>query len=133
MQDSDELKQDYTDLAPETILSAVETLGYETSGQMLALNSYENRVYRCGLEEGGAIIAKFYRPLRWSDEAIHEEHLFSQELVEQEIPVVAPIIKDGQTLFAYQGYRFALFPLRGGRWPDLEVVLRCLSTVIRSK
>ncbi len=120
MQKSDVLKQDYTDLAPETILSAVEDLGYETNGQMLALNSYENRVYRCGLEKGGAIIAKFYRPLRWSDEAIHEEHQFSQQLVDEEIPVVAPIVKDGETLFAYEGYRFAVFPLRGGRWPDLE-------------
>ena len=120
MQKSDVLKQDYTDLTPETILSAVEDLGYETSGQMLALNSYENRVYRCGLEKGGAIIAKFYRPLRWSDEAIQEEHQFTQQLVEQEIPVVAPIMKEGETLFEYEGYRFSVFPLRGGRWPDLE-------------
>ena len=114
------LKQDYTELTPETILSAVDILGYETSGRMLALNSYENRVYRCELESGGAVIAKFYRPLRWSDDAIHEEHLFSQQLVEQEIPVVAPIVKDGETLFEFQGYRFSIFPLRGGRWPDLE-------------
>ena len=114
------MKQDYTELKPETILSAVETLGYETSGRMLALNSYENRVYRCELEEGGAIITKFYRPLRWSDEAIHEEHEFSQQLVEQEIPVVAPISKGSETLFEYQGFRFSIFPLRGGRWPDLE-------------
>jgi len=114
------VKQDYTELKPETILSAVETLGYETSGRMLALNSYENRVYRCELEEGGAIITKFYRPLRWSNEAIHEEHLFSQQLVEQEIPVIAPISKGGETLFEHQGFRFSIFPLRGGRWPDLE-------------
>ncbi len=114
------MKQDYTELKPETILSAVETLGYETSGRMLALNSYENRVYRCELEEGGAIITKFYRPLRWSDEAIHEEHAFSQQLVEQEIPVVAPISKGGETLFEHQDFRFSIFPLRGGRWPDLE-------------
>lgn len=114
------MKQDYTELTPETILSAVETLGYETSGRMLALNSYENRVYRCELEEGGAIITKFYRPLRWSTEAIHEEHDFAQQLVEQEIPVVAPVSKEGETLFEYDGFRFAVFPLRGGRWPDLE-------------
>jgi Ser/Thr protein kinase RdoA (MazF antagonist) len=114
------LKQDYTDLTPETILAAVESLGYETSGRMLALNSYENRVYRCELEQGGAIITKFYRPGRWSDKALREEHQFSLDLVGQEIPVVAPIIKSEQTKFEYEGYRFSIFPLRGGRWPDLE-------------
>ena len=120
MKSSDLLQPDYTELTPETILAAVESLGYESSGRFLALNSYENRVYRCDLEEGGGIIAKFYRPGRWSDQAIHEEHAFAQELVEQEIPVVAPIVKDAVSLFRHQGYRFALYPLRGGRWPDLE-------------
>ena len=120
MKSSDLLQSDYTELTPETILAAVESLGYETSGRFLALNSYENRVYRCDLEEGGGIIAKFYRPGRWSDQAIHEEHAFAQELVEQEIPVVAPIVKDSVSLFRHQGYRFTLYPLRGGRWPDLE-------------
>ncbi len=88
-----DLKQDYTDLTPETILSAVESLGHETSGRLLALNSYENRVYRCGLEDGNALVAKFYHPDRWSNQASAEEHKFAMELVEQEIPVVAPIIK----------------------------------------
>ena len=114
------MKQDYTELTPETILDAIESLGYQTSGRQLALNSYENRVYRCELEEGGAVIAKFYRPNRWSDAAINEEHQFSFELVEQEIPVVAPIVMDGVSLFEFDGFRFSLFPLRGGRWPDLE-------------
>lgn len=117
---TDELKQDYTDLMPETILSAVESVGYETSGRMLALNSYENRVYRCEQENGVAVVAKFYRPGRWSDEAIGEEHQFAFELLEQEIPVVAPILIDGVSLFEHQGYRFSVYPLRGGRWPDLE-------------
>lgn len=117
---NEQLKHDYTDLTPETILSAVESLGYEASGRLLALNSYENRVYRCELENGGAIIAKFYRPNRWSDEAIDEEHQFALELLETEIPVVAPIIIDGDSLFRHQGYRFSVYPLRGGRWPDLE-------------
>ncbi len=116
----DLLKQDYTALMPETILAAIESLGYETSGRMLALNSYENRVYRCELEEGDALVAKFYRPGRWSNEAIGEEHKFALELVEQEIPVVAPILKDGVSLFEHAGYRFSIYPLRGGRWPDLE-------------
>jgi len=120
MKSSDLLQPDYTELTPETILAAVESLGYESSGRFLALNSYENRVYRCDLEEGGGIIAKFYRPGRWSDQAIHEEHAFAQELVEQEIPVVAPIVKDSVSLFRHQGYRFTVYPLRGGRWPDLE-------------
>ena len=115
-----ELKQDYTDLTPEVILAAVESLAYQTSGRMLALNSYENRVYRCELEQGGAIIAKFYRPGRWSDEALAEEHQFARELLEREIPVVAPIVIEDKSLFRYAGYRFALYPLRGGRWPDLE-------------
>ena len=116
----DDLKQDYTDLTPDAILSAVESLGYESSGRMLALNSYENRVYRCEMEDGKAIVAKFYRPQRWSDEAIAEEHQFALELIESEIPVVAPIIIEGDSLFRYQGYRFSVYPLRGGRWPDLE-------------
>lgn len=120
MKSNNLLQPDYTELTPETILAAVESLGYETSGRFLALNSYENRVYRCDLEEGGGIIAKFYRPGRWSDQAIDEEHAFAQELVEQEIPVVAPIVKDSVSLFRHQGYRFTLYPLRGGRWPDLE-------------
>jgi len=115
-----DLRQDYTDLTPEAILAAVEHLGYETSGRMLALNSYENRVYRCDLEAGGAVITKFYRPGRWSDQAIEEEHQFALELLESEIPVVAPIIIDGLSLFEHQGYRFSIYPLRGGRWPDLE-------------
>lgn len=101
-------------------MSAVESLGFETSGRLLALNSYENRVYRCELEQGGAIIAKFYRPDRWSALAIEEEHQFAFELLEQEIPVVAPLLIDERSLFESHGYRYALYPLRGGRWPDLE-------------
>ena len=124
MQNNELLKQDYTELTPETILSAVDSLGYETSGRMLALNSYENRVYRCEMEPGSkheqAIIVKFYRPNRWSDLAIAEEHQFSLELVEQEIPVVAPLVIANDTLFEHAGFRFSVFPLRGGRWPDLE-------------
>ena len=104
------LRQDYTDLTPETILAAVESAGFETSGRMLALNSYENRVYRCELEEGGAVVTKFYRPGRWSDEAIGEEHGFAFELAEQEVPVVAPLLVDGVSLLEHAGYRFSVFP-----------------------
>jgi Ser/Thr protein kinase RdoA (MazF antagonist) len=114
------LEQDYNALDPDTILKAVESFGHCTSGRMLALNSYENRVYRIELESVGALVAKFYRPGRWSDEAILEEHAYAYELADEEIPVVAPLAFDGATLLQYGGYRFALYPLQGGRWPDLE-------------
>jgi len=116
------LKKDYTELFPETVMDAVESFGYDCSGRMLALNSYENRVYRLDMEDDVPIIAKFYRPERWSDAAIHEEHQFAIELAEQEIPVVAPLVFDGKTLLESNGYRFALYPLQGGRWPDLETM-----------
>ncbi|MEA3410396.1 MAG: serine/threonine protein kinase [Pseudomonadota bacterium] len=112
---------DYSGLYPETILSAIEARGHLTSGRMLALNSYENRVYRVELEDAPPVVAKFYRPERWSDEAILEEHGFSRELAEAEIPVVAPMADEADnTLSVYDGYRYALFPQQGGRWPDLE-------------
>jgi Ser/Thr protein kinase RdoA (MazF antagonist) len=88
---------------------------------MLGLNSYENRVYQIGMEDGPPLVAKFYRPERWSDEAILEEHEFSLTLAKEEVPVVAPIQdSDGNTLHSYEGYRFSLSPRQGGRWPSLE-------------
>ena len=84
-----------------------------------ALNSYENRVYQIGIEEGDPVVAKFYRPGRWSDAAIREEHAFSAELAAQEIPVVAPLNRDGESLHTHHGFRYAVFPRRGGRWPEL--------------
>lgn len=111
---------DYTGLSPDTLLSAVDSCGYRTTGQFLALNSYENRVYQTGIDDDTPIIAKFYRPGRWSDEAILEEHAFALELAEQEIPVVAPSRYKGSTLHTYQGYRFSLYPRQGGRWPELN-------------
>lgn len=116
------MKQDYSELDPDTVIAAAEAFGFECSGRLLALNSYENRVYRLDLEQGQPVIAKFYRPGRWSDEAIEEEHAFSILLNEQEIPVVAPLVFDGKTLLAYNGYRYALYPMQGGRWPDLETM-----------
>ncbi len=111
----------YADLTPDVILDAVDASDYRTSGSLLALNSYENRVYQIGLDDGGFIIAKFYRPGRWEDEAIIEEHDFSLELAAEELPVVAPLPDAHQhTLRHYQGYRFALFPRRGGRPPELD-------------
>ena len=114
------LEHDYNALEPDTILQAVDSVGFSSSGRMLALNSYENRVYRIELEEAAPLVAKFYRPGRWSDEAILEEHAFAQELAADEIPIVPPLAFDGETLLQHGGYRFALYPLQGGRWPDLE-------------
>src|SRR5690606_40272892 len=97
-------------LTPDLVLDAVESAGYISDARVLALNSYENRVYQVGIEDETPLIAKFYRPDRWSNEAILEEHQFSLELAEREIPVVAPLSRDGKTLFEHAGFRFALFP-----------------------
>ena len=112
--------QPYCNLTPDTILDAVESVGLETDGRQLALNSYENRVYQVGIEDGDPLIAKFYRPGRWSDAAILEEHAFALELAEHEIPLVAPMLIDGTTLFEHAGYRFSLSPRCGGRAAELD-------------
>ncbi|MBV1776549.1 serine/threonine protein kinase [Burkholderiaceae bacterium DAT-1] len=110
----------YASLTPDCILNAVESLGLFTSGSLLALNSFENRVWQIGMDEGPPLIAKFYRPGRWTDEQILEEHAFAQELAERDIPLVAPLTLNGKTLHHYDSFRFALFPRRGGRPPELE-------------
>ena len=110
----------YADLTPDTILAAIESVGIACTGSILALNSYENRVYQLGTEKG-FVVAKFYRPGRWTDEAILEEHDFSLELAEQEIPVVPPMVFDGESLIDHAGFRFAVFERRGGRWPELAI------------
>jgi len=110
----------YQDLRPEEILAAVERLGYGPDGRLLALNSYENRVYRVGLEDQAPIVVKFYRPGRWSDAAILEEHAFAMELAEEEIPIVAPFVHDGETLHHAESFRYAVYPSRGGRTPELD-------------
>ena len=90
----------YKHLGPEQILDAVESVGFRCDGHVSALNSYENRVYQIGIEESKPIIAKFYRPQRWSDESILEEHAYTLELAEQEIPAISPIKhENGQSLF----------------------------------
>ena len=106
-------------LDPQTVLEAVESVGLYGDGRLLALNSYENRVYQVGMEEGPPVVVKFYRPERWSDAAILEEHAFIAELAENEIPAVPPSLIDGRTLHLAAGYRFAVFPRRGGRAPEL--------------
>ena len=109
----------YSELSPETVLDAIEAVGFRSDGRLLALNSYENRVYQIGVEDGEPVVAKFYRPERWSDAAIREEHAFAGELAAQEIPVVAPLLQAGESMHEHHGYRFAVFPRRGGRWPEL--------------
>jgi Ser/Thr protein kinase RdoA (MazF antagonist) len=111
----------YDALSPDRVLDAIDAQGFASDGRLLALNSYENRVYQVGLEDAGFVVAKFYRPERWSDAAILEEHAFSLALAAQEIPVVAPLADAaGHTLHHQAGFRFALFPRQGGRWPELD-------------
>jgi Ser/Thr protein kinase RdoA (MazF antagonist) len=108
-------------LSPDAVLDAVESKGYVCDGHLLALNSYENRVYQVGIEGEQPIIAKFYRPQRWSDTVIEEELNFSVELSEAEIPVIAPLVDEqGQMLHHHQIYRFSLYPRRGGHAPELD-------------
>lgn len=111
----------FSSLGPECVLDALESVGLYSDGRLMALNSYENRVYQIGMEQGPPVVAKFYRPGRWSDEAILEEHAFVQQLAEREIPAVPALSLAGQeTLHCFQGFRFAVFPRHGGRAPELD-------------
>ena len=110
----------FNTLTPSFVLNAVDHHGYFSDGRILALNSYENRVYQVGIEDGDPIIAKFYRPDRWTDAQIQEEHQLCAELVEQELPVVPPLIKADETLFQYGDFRLALYPRKGGHAPELD-------------
>ena len=107
-------------LDPATVLDALDSVGLYGDGRLLALNSYENRVYRAGCEDGPPIVVKFYRPERWSDAAILEEHAFVAELVEHEVPAVPAMLLNGTTLHTHAGFRFSVFPSRGGRAPELD-------------
>jgi Ser/Thr protein kinase RdoA (MazF antagonist) len=108
-------------LSPDCVLDALDSIGVHGDGRLLALNSYENRVYQVGMDAEPPLVTKFYRPGRWTDAAILEEHAFVQELVEREIPVVPALaLQHGQTLHSYNGFRFAVFPRHGGRAPELE-------------
>lgn len=109
----------YDLLTPEIILESVEQFGVRCTGGLLALSSYENRVYRVDTEGDGPRVAKFYRPGRWSDAAILEEHDFARVATEHEIPVVAPLVQDGNTLHEHGGFRFAVFPWQPGRTPEI--------------
>jgi Ser/Thr protein kinase RdoA (MazF antagonist) len=109
----------YERLTPDLVVAAVESVDFRSDGRLLALNSYENRVYQVGLEDGAPLVAKFYRPSRWSTAAILEEHEFALELAAAEIPIVPPLVREGRSLFEHGGFRFALFERHGGRWPEL--------------
>lgn len=128
----------YAGLTPDAVLAAVEMLGLVADGRLLSLNSYENRVYRIGLEEPHAgtalgrspgaqlppsnvVVAKFYRERRWSDAQIREEHAFIAELAAADLPVAAPLVFGGQTLHMAGGYRYTLFECRPGAAPDLDL------------
>jgi Ser/Thr protein kinase RdoA (MazF antagonist) len=110
----------YDGLTPDAVLDALESIGLRGDGRLLALNSYENRVYQVSLEDGSYRVVKFYRPNRWSDAQILEEHAFGAELAEREIPVVAAQEIGGKSLHVFKGFRFAMYARRGGRPPELE-------------
>jgi Ser/Thr protein kinase RdoA (MazF antagonist) len=123
----------YAGLTPDLILDALEAHGFAPTGSLLALNSYENRVYQLELADESFCVAKFYRPNRWSDAQILEEHAFTQELIDHDLSAVGPWERDGTTLFSHAGFRFSIFPRQGGHAPnidnsdDLKVLARSLA------
>jgi Ser/Thr protein kinase RdoA (MazF antagonist) len=114
----------FSRLTPDAALNAIDAAGLITTGTLLALNSYENRVFQVGIESdagrAGFVVAKFYRPERWTDAQILEEHAFTAELAAAEIPAVPPLPLGATTLCHSDGFRFAVFPRRGGRAPNLD-------------
>src|ERR1700694_439196 len=109
LQSGMDISAPYAGLTPDVILNAVDSTGFRTDGRLLALNSYENRVYQVGLEDALPLIAKFYRPARWTDNQILEEHAFTAQLAEREIPAVPALVTGNSTLHAFEGFRFALY------------------------
>ena len=110
----------FESLTPDVVLDALDSVGLRGDGRLTALSSYENRVYQVQLEDGGAVVAKFYRPERWSQAQILEEHNFAQELMDAEIPVIGPLHLNGATLHPFGGFDFSVSPRRGGRPPELD-------------
>ncbi|MDD2855757.1 MAG: serine/threonine protein kinase, partial [Desulfuromonadaceae bacterium] len=116
-----ENKHPFYRLTPEFVMDAVESQGVCCDRRLFALNSYENRVYQVGIEDGLPLVAKFYRPDRWSGEQIQEEHYFCHELSGHELPVVAPLkTLEGRTLLEHDGFYFALYPRHGGHAPEFD-------------
>ena len=110
----------FASLSPETIIDGLESAGFSVASGLLALNSYENRVYQFHDDDNIKFVTKFYRPNRWSIAQIQEEHDFALELDEQELPLVAPLVRDGQSIFHHKGFVFAVFPCRGGRTFEVD-------------
>ena len=114
------IQSNFQELTPECVLDAIDSLGFHSNGRLLALNSYENRVYQLGIDDAAPVVVKFYRPKRWSDQMILEEHQFVSELVAQEIPVVPALTLNAKSLHDFNGYRFAVFARHAGRAPELD-------------
>ena len=110
----------YAHLTPDTVLDALASVGLHGDGRLMALSSYENRVYQATLEDGQRVVAKFYRPGRWSAAQILEEHAFAAELMAAEVPAIGPLALNGGTLHTHGGFDFSVSPWRGGRQPELE-------------
>jgi len=120
MKSDDAAPHPYDALTPDVVLDALDQTGLRGDGRLQALNSYENRVYQARLEDGGAVVLKFYRPGRWSEAQIAEEHAFAAELAAAEVPLVAPLSLQGRTLHRHAGFLFSVSPSRGGRRPELD-------------
>ena len=120
------MRHPFEALTPDVVLDALDSVGLRGDGRLTALSSYENRVYQVQLEDGSAVVAKFYRPERWSNEQIQEEHDFAAELMAAEIPVIGPLslvdqnAGSAQTLHHFGGFAFSASPRRGGRPPELD-------------
>src|SRR5437763_6722159 len=110
----------YDGLSPDRILDALDSVGVRGDGRLLALNSFENRVYQVWRDDAPPVVTKFYRPARWTDAQIREEHAFVEQLVEREIPAVPAMRLGRSTLNEFEGFRFAVYDRHGGRAPELE-------------
>ena len=110
----------YSRLTPDHVLDALASVGLYGDGRLMALSSYENRVYQATLEDGERVVTKFYRPGRWSEAQILEEHAFAAELMAAEVPAVGPLVLNGATLHPHDGFAFSVSPWRGGRQPELD-------------
>ena len=110
----------FESLTPDVVLDALASVGLFGDGRLQALSSYENRVYQVNLDDGAIVVAKFYRPERWSDAQILEEHAFSDELMAAEVPAIGPLILEGRSLHHFNGFAFSVSPRRGGRAPELD-------------
>ena len=130
--DSDDAALAFAELAPDDVLEALEALGLRCDGRLLTLNSYENRVYQVGIEGQKPVVAKFYRPARWDDDAILEEHRFMRELADLDVPVVPPLTLEDRTLHRHGAFRLSVSECHGGRAPDLDnfAMLRQLGRLV---